>query len=40
MGPILGGICASIVYNMILKAQEEKEPLPEGFDPVATKDVE
>jgi len=40
LGPILGGICASIVYNMILKAQEEKEPLPEGFDPVATKDVE
>merc|ERR1712212_1172777 len=40
LGPILGGICASIVYNMILKAQEDKEPLPEGFDPVATKDVE
>jgi len=40
LGPILGGVCASIVYNMILKAQEEKETLPEGFDPVATKDVE
>jgi len=40
LGPILGGICASIVYNMILKAEEEKEVLPEGFDPVATKDVE
>merc|ERR1712193_34879 len=42
LGPILGGICASIVYNMILKAEEKKETLPErdGFNAVATKDVE
>jgi len=38
LGPILGGICASIVYQLILKA-EAKEAKPEGYDKAATKDV-
>ena len=38
MGPILGGICASIVYNLILKA-EDKEAKPEGYDKAQTKEI-
>merc|ERR1712153_240050 len=37
-GPILGGICASIVYNLILKA-EDKEAKPEGYDKAQTKEI-
>jgi len=38
LGPILGGICASIVYNLILKA-EDKEAKPEGYDKAQTKEI-
>ena len=32
------GICASIVYNLILKA-EDKEAKPEGYDKAQTKEI-
>jgi len=38
LGPILGGVCASIVYNLILKA-EDKEAKPEGYDKAQTKEI-
>jgi len=38
LGPILGGVCASIVYNLILRA-EDKEAKPEGYDKAQTKEI-
>jgi aquaporin related protein len=39
LGPILGGICASIVYQMILKAEPvEPVTLPIKYDEESTKE--